>query len=332
MFKKKPIRINTYLGYGTTKRLRAVGRALEVENIDFNGNTGLFKTLWNIFKQFESDKVRYSEIELNLSNDTSITTSTDSQGYYHVDKQLIKETIKKNTTDWISYTVSYHDKQKKTIIADNIFQGEMLIPSADAEYGIISDIDDTILHTGVASLFKWRVITNTFFKNFDKRLPLEGTVNFYKKLQSGKNLLAVNPIFYVSNSPWNLYDYLSAFLKKHNFPKGPVLLRDFRILFDKTPKPKKPHKQAEILNLLNLYPDLQFILIGDSGEKDADIYTKIALENPDRILAIYLRNIHKRKEQRIFKIINYFNTTTPILLFKTSSEAEAHAIQHDLIN
>ncbi|GAA3513836.1 DUF2183 domain-containing protein [Aquimarina addita] len=331
MFRKKPIRINTYLGYGTHKRLRAMGRALEVENIDFNGNTSIFRTLWNIFKQFESDKVTHAGIELHLSNGNNTMTSTNSQGYYYFDKEFTKDTIETSPSNWISYTVSYHGKQKKEIINDNVFKGEMLIPSKDAEYGIISDIDDTILHTGVASLFKWRVITNTFFKNFDKRLPLEGTVNFYKKLQSGKNSLAINPIFYVSNSPWNLYDYLSAFLKKNNFPKGPVLLRDFRRPFDKIPKPKKQHKQTEILNLLNLYPHLRFVLIGDSGEKDADIYTKIALEYPDRILAIYLRNIHKRKEKRIFKIINYFKTT-PILLFKTSKEAEEHARKCDLIN
>ncbi|MDY8136589.1 App1 family protein [Aquimarina sp. 2201CG5-10] len=325
MFRKKPLRINSYLGYGTLSTIRAVGRALEDENVQFNGNTGTLKTLKNIYRQFESDEIPNILIELKLSNGETFSTYTDAEGYYlfqeniHNNKELI------NAQGWIYYTVSFKEKQHKSIINNNIFEGEMLVPSSQAEYGIISDIDDTILHTGVASLFKWKVAVNTFFKNFDKRLPIEGTIDLYRKLQSGKQNSSVNPVFYVSNSPWNLYDYLVAFLKKHNFPKGPILLRDFRTPFDKTPKPTLPHKYSEILNILKTYPDLKFILIGDSGEKDADTYTKISNEHPGRILAIYLRNVkHPRKEKRIKKIINKFKTA-PILLVNTSEEAIEHA-------
>ncbi|WP_299431956.1 phosphatase domain-containing protein [uncultured Aquimarina sp.] len=331
MFKKKPLRINSYLGYGTQTRLRAIGRALEDENLDFNGNTKTLKTLRNIYRQFESDEIPNIGIELKLSDKEPITATTDAEGYYHFDEEF-NNAITVNESGWVSYEVSFHEKQKKQITDNNIFNGEMLIPSPNAAYGIISDIDDTILHTGVASLLKWRVIANTFFKNFDRRLPLEGTVEFYQKLKYGKDTLPANPIFYVSNSPWNLYDYLTAFLKKHNFPKGPILLRDFRTPFDKTPKPTAPHKQSEILSLLNIYPNLKFILIGDSGEKDADIYTEIAKKYPDRILAIYLRSVnHKRREKRIMKIINSF-TITPILLVHSSQQAEVHARQQGFIN
>ncbi len=332
MFKKKPLRINSYLGYGSTKHLRAIGRALEDENVNFDGNTGTFKTLRNIYRQFESDEIRNADIELKLSNGLIFTTTTDAEGYYKFDEVLsdISELI--DSKGYLPYLVSYKNSDNKKIIESNIFRGKMLIPSPEAEFGVISDIDDTILHTGVASLFKWRVIANTFFKNFDRRLPLEGTVQFYEKLKFGKNSQPVNPIFYVSNSPWNLYDYLTAFLKKHYFPEGPILLRDFRTPFDKTPKPKVPHKQSEILNLLNVYPNLKFVLIGDSGEKDADIYTEIAKKYPNRILGIYLRSVnHKRKEKRILKIINSF-TTIPILLVRSSKEAEKHAREQGFIN
>ncbi|WP_299255879.1 App1 family protein [uncultured Aquimarina sp.] len=331
MFKKKPLRINSYLGYGTTTRLRATGRALEDENINFDGNTGILKTLRNIYKQFESDEIKKAHIELKLSNGQKFSTATDSEGYYNFDELLSDSFELTDKEGWIPFIVSYQSGNDKRIIQNNVFEGKMLTPSENASYGIISDIDDTILHTGVASLFKWRVITNTFFKNFDRRLPLEGTVQFYQKLKLGKNTAPVNPIFYVSNSPWNLYDYLTAFLKKHYFPEGPILLRDFRTPFDKTPKPTIPHKQSEILNLIKIYPNIKFILIGDSGEKDADIYTEIAIKYPNRILAIYLRSVnHKRKEKRIIKIIDSF-TTTPILLVHSSKEAEEHARQHGFI-
>ncbi len=333
MFKKKALRINTYLGYGTKNHFHAKGRALEDENVSFDPNQKIFKTLKNIYKQLESDEIRDAGIELKLSNGKSYETISDKEGYYHFDIEISELENLANDKGWLPYVISYKSNHfSRKISHNNIFPGNMLIPSDDAEFGIISDIDDTILHTGVASLFKWRVIANTIFKNFDKRLPTEGMVHFYKKLHLGKNKIPLNPFFYVSNSPWNLYDYLSAFFKKNHFPQGPILLRDFRTPFDKTPKPKIPHKQSEILNLLHMYPDMNFILIGDSGEKDADIYIKIAKEHPGRILAIYLRNVnHRRKEKRIKRLIASYNSS-PILLVQTSDQAINHARKNGFIH
>ncbi len=332
MFRKKALRINTYLGYGTENNFHAKGRALEDENVSFDLNQKTFKTLKNIYKQLESDEIRNAQIELKLSNGNIYETISDKEGYYHFDITTEKLEELTDKEGWLPYAVSYQENHSsRKISRNNIFPSSMLIPSKQAEFGIISDIDDTILHTGVASLFKWRVIANTVFKNFDKRLPIQGTVHFYQKLRLGKNNLAVNPFFYVSNSPWNLYDYLTAFFEKHLFPKGPILLRDFRTPFDKTPKPKMPHKQSEILNLLKMYPDMKFVLIGDSGEKDADIYTKTAEEFPGRILAIYLRNVnHRRKEKRIKKIIQSFDAA-PILLVHSYDQVIEHAKKTGLI-
>ena len=81
-----------------------------------------------------------------------------------------------------------------------------------------------------------------------------------------------------------------------------------------------------------MYPNMKFILIGDSGEKDADIYTKIATEFPGRILAIYLRNVnHRLKEKRIKKIIQSFDAA-PILLVHNPEEAMQHAKNKGFIN
>ena len=153
----------------------------------------------------------------------------------------------------------------------------------------------------------------------------------YQKFHLGKSGEAANPIFYVSNSPWNLYHYLEAFIKNNNFPKGPILLRNIRGPFDKSPKPEKPHKQKEIRNILKTYPHLQFVLIGDSGEHDADIYIEIAEEFPERIRAIYLRSVnHERRVFRVRGLLEKFKTT-PALLVKDSEVAEDHARELGLI-
>ena len=212
---------------------------------------------------------------------------------------------------------------------NNKFEGEILIPPVDAKFGVISDIDDTIIHTGLTSRFKWRVVKNTFFKRAEKRIPLEGAAEFYTKLQKGKTGNDCNPIFYVSHSPWNLYRYLELFLKKNAFPKGSILLRDFAnpftTLFHPKTKGEKPEKQKEILNILKTYPQLSFILIGDSGEHDPDIYIEIAEAHPERILAIYLRSVnHRKKMIRVKGLFNDYETV-PVLLVENSEAAMAHA-------
>ena len=136
---------------------------------------------------------------------------------------------------------------------------------------------------------------------------------------------------YLSNSPWNLYEYLKLFLDHNGFPKGPILLRNFRTPFDRSLKPEKPHKQKEITNILKTYPDMKFILIGDSGEHDASIYTEIAAQFTNRILAIYLRSVkHKKQMQRVQSIIDDFETT-PVLMVETSKQAVEHARENGFI-
>ena len=331
MFKKKPFKINTYLSYGRLGKFRAQGRALEDENVDFKGNTNTWHTLKNIYKQFESDEIRNTVLQIKLSNGKSFEAITDKEGYFLMEAPLHETDFLSVTDHWFPYQISFQNPTDHQISNHNIFSGKMLLPHKDADYGIISDIDDTILHTGVASIFKWRLVANTFFKNFDRRMPLEGTSEFYKKLHLGLQKGIPNPVFYVSNSPWNLHDYLLAFLNKNQFPDGPILLRDFRNPFESKSKKKLPHKESEIINIFKTYPKLKFVLIGDSGEKDADIYIKIAKKFPERVLAIYVRNVnHLKRDKRITDLLATF-TNVPALLVKSSKEAEDHARKIGLI-
>jgi len=139
------------------------------------------------------------------------------------------------------------------------------------------------------------------------------------------NGLEANPIFYVSHSPWNLYRYLEYFLAENDFPKGPILLRSFKTILKRKSKGERPQKHKEILKLLRTYPDMQFILIGDSGERDPDIYIEISQHFPDRIKAIYLRQVkNKKKINRVKNMLASYKTT-PALLVKESQEAIIHA-------
>ena len=323
--KKDKLQLIAFQAYGTDTHFYARGRALEDEEIDL-AQKGFFPLIWNAVKRFETDEIKHTPILLTLPDGRTLNAITDKNGYYRFEEDLEGLAELANEVGWLNYEISYADTElKQEILNQNRFPGEVMIPSKTAEFGVISDIDDTILHTGVVSNLKWRVVVNTLFKRASKRKPLEGAAEFYHALHRGKSGLNANPIFYVSHSPWNLYRYLEFFLSNNDFPKGPILLRSFSDFGFGRSKKEKPQKQKEILNIIKTYPDMKFILIGDGGEHDADIYIEIAAAHPDNVAAIYLRNVnHKKKMQRIRTLMESY-TQTPFLLVENSEQALAHA-------
>ncbi len=331
LFKKDPLQIITFRSYGTSNHLYVKGRTLEDENIDLS-KKGFFHLLWNTYKRFKTDLIKNAPLVLKLPDGRKIETKSDDQGYFLIDEIIENILPLVDENGCLKYEISFAEKFPKRIIQENNkFIGEVMIPSETAQYGIISDIDDTIMHTGLTSRFKWLVVKNTIFKRAEKRIPLEGAADFYERLKNGKSGKDCNPIFYVSHGPWNLYRYLEVFLEKNNFPKGPILLRDFVNPFAKKYKPEKPQKQREIINILKTYHKLCFILIGDSGEHDPDIYIEIAEAHPERILAIYMRSVnHSQKMIRVKGLFEKYETV-PVLLVEKSEAAIEHARKQGFI-
>lgn len=332
-FERDPWILDVYRTYSGNDHLYIRGRALEDQPLKHYEQQTFYQTLRNTWRTFQTDEIRYALVVLTLSDGTQFETKADHEGYFLFDIQ-VDENLNKLTDEegYLSITVKFDEdnnafakakKQKR--LAKNSFKGETLIPPDHSVYGVISDIDDTIMHTGVTSFLKIRLAFNTFFKNYDRRLPLKGAANLYQLLHRGASGADENPMFYLSNSPWNLYKYLEKFLDFHGFPKGPILLRDFPTPWDRTSKHKRPHKAKELLNILKHYPDMNFILIGDSGEHDVDYYKEVAELYPSRIMAIYLRSVnHEKKMARVQSIANSF-TICPMLLVQESTEAVTHA-------
>ncbi|MDH3701229.1 MAG: App1 family protein [Alphaproteobacteria bacterium] len=164
-----------------------------------------------------------------------------------------------------------------------LFRGEALFPGS-AGLSVISDIDDTIKISNVTD--KEALLANTFLKPFE---ATPGTPAAYRRLA------ATGAVFhYVSSSPWQLYPSLRAFMDASGFPVGSFHLKDFRVkdstffnMFTSSTKSKPPVIEA----LLAAYPNRLFILIGDSGEQDPEIYGAIARRHPDRIRHIYIRTV-----------------------------------------
>ncbi len=329
-FKKDPLQIVIFQSYGTDTHFYMRGRALEDETINLE-QKGLFGLLINSWKRFETDEIKHTTLKITLRNKTILKTTTDDHGYFKIEEQVDGLNALANNQGWLNIEAAFDDVNiKRSIQNDNRFSGELLIPCLNADYGVISDIDDTIIHTGVVSTLKWKVLFNSIFKSAASRTPLEGAADFYNKLHRGVSGTNANPIFYVSHSPWNLYRYLDFFLKQNAFPKGPILLRSFKDIFRKK-SGDRPQKHIEIVNIIKTYPKLTFILIGDSGEYDADIYIDVAKEFPSQVAAIYLRNVkHKKKMQRVRSLIKDYNQI-PFLLVDTSAQAIVHARENRFI-
>ncbi len=170
-------------------------------------------------------------------------------------------------------------------------QGRVVQPDPASQIAVISDIDDTILRTGMTEGL--RSIRRTLLRDAHGRKPIPGTPSLYRGLARGLGRRPESTFFYVSAAPWNLYEVLTQFLAIRGFPRGPLFLTDWR------PGPgarggigKAGHKRARIRRLVDAYPDLRFLLLGDDGEADPQVYEQFLSSDPDRVVAALVRSVH----------------------------------------
>ncbi len=320
-----PLIIIVYRGYANSTRIYLKGRVLEDENI-FKGKTdSQIQNIINSFKRFETDEIPNADVRITCAKQL-FECQADEEGYFVLDSKW-KAPEKKSANNWLEVKVELLSPTK-TNNEKVTARGQMYLPSKNADYGIITDIDDTILQTHVTSLFKLRMLYATVFKNAHERLPMEGMVNLFTNFVKGGNGRRENPIFYISHSPWNIYDLLEEFLRIQKFPKGPLLLRDYGII---PSADFSNHKISSIEHILKTYPELPFILLGDSAEKDADFYIEVAKKFPNQIKAIYIRQTRNTKNARRIKKLIQENTDVQAILIQSSVEIHDHGLENGIL-
>lgn len=179
----------------------------------------------------------------------------------------------------VSYSIQTpHDDQRT-------FIGRVHLIEPDG-WSVISDIDDTIKRSNV--LDKRELMKNTFLREF---VAVEGMAGLYREW--GKTGAAFH---YVSGSPWQLYPALDEFAETEGFPRGTFHLREFRFK-DRSSiellKSPQDYKLRTITTILRAYPRRSFVLVGDSGEQDPEVYGELARRQPRQIAHIAIRNITK---------------------------------------
>jgi phosphatidate phosphatase APP1 len=179
---------------------------------------------------------------------------------------------------------------------------------------IVSDIDDTIKLTEATS--RRQMLANTFLRPFE---VVEGMAELYRQWH------AMGADFhYVSSSPWQLYQSLSDLCSTSNFPAGSMHLRYFRMrdeMFRRWRPVRNNKKVGIIAALLKWLPHRKYVLVGDSGEKDPEIYRFLAKRFPEQVVAILIRNLqsHPLDAKRLRKL-NAVSEGCEIRVFSNSNE------------
>ncbi|KAF3936217.1 hypothetical protein ABW19_dt0204651 [Dactylella cylindrospora] len=159
---------------------------------------------------------------------------------------------------------------------------------------LISDIDDTIKDSAVTAGVR-EMARNVFIRDYNT-LTIPGITELYNTLA----FLDV-PIHYVSNSPWQLYPLIREYFKAANLPSGSFHLKQYQSVFQGIFEPVADRKKGSLDKILQDFPDRRFIMIGDSGEADLEVYVAVALTNPGRIKAIFIRDVTTKDDVPFFE-------------------------------
>jgi len=280
------IKILPYRGHGTPDVLYLHGRVVEKKGImSTTAHDARWRNLLNMYRRFSASAIAGARVRAWLGT-TTCEVVTDAGGYFHVQWTPPRPL---NAPGWHTIGLEVVQPVMPTQHAARA-TGRVLVPPRNAAFGVISDIDDTVIKTSATNILN--MLRIVLLNNAHTRLPFGGVAAFYQALQRGGSGNQTNPIFYVSSSPWNMYDLIVDFLDIHGLPVDPLFLRDWSSEQGQLVNMQhQAHKLEQIERLFALYHDLPWVLIGDSGQEDPEIYRQVVRDFPGRVLAIYIRDV-----------------------------------------
>lgn len=308
--------ISPFRGFGRQGELFVRGRVLLAKSITrVRESEPLWRNLLNTYRRFASAEVSGARV-VATHRDSVVETISDDEGFFQV---RLQPQLDEATALWRDVELDLPDLAASAT-------AHVLVPDPRITHGIISDIDDTILQTNATSLIG---MVRSVVRNAAARLPFEGVADLYRALHRGRH-----PIFYVSSSPWNLYELLHDFMDLHGIPHGPMFLQDWGIEEDVFFMAEHAqHKLAQIRQIIEYYPGMRFVLIGDSGQHDPEIYLDVIRAHPGRIAAAFIRDVTQDlRDKAVAAIIGESNAAGVEMLYvRDSAEALEHARRLGLV-
>lgn len=275
--------LEPYRGYGSCEAIFLIGRVFRQRSAERETDRDSLADLWRDMRRRITRRAVPGAAVTARFCGTEQRVATDRDGYFRI--HLEPRHPPEGDGPW--HGVELVLDADAPVAA----RAEVFIPPRRARLAVISDIDDTVMHTGVANklVMLWRL----FVEDAESRVAFPGVATLYRALHAGGTGAEGNPMLYVSRAPWGLYEVLSAFFHRHAIPVGPILfLREWGLSWTHPlPRRAEDHKRVLIAHMLELYRHLPVVLIGDSGQHDPEVYARVVAEHPGRVRAIYIRNV-----------------------------------------
>lgn len=165
-------------------------------------------------------------------------------------------------------------------------QAPLFVVPPDSRFGVLSDVDDTVMVTVLPRplLAAW----NTFVVDEHARIPTPGMSVLLERLAQHH---PGSPVIYLSTGAWNVAPTLTRFLSRNLYPPGAILLTDWGPTHDRLFRNGREHKEQSLRRLASEFPHIKWLLVGDDGQHDEQIYGAFAQENPESVAAIAIRRL-----------------------------------------
>lgn len=312
-----------YCGYVADDVAKVRVRVVEVPELPGDSRIPYWETAQSNLRRHAALPMVGVEVELRIGTHTAREV-TDSHGFANFSLAVPK------------LKVGWHEAHAVTTPIDSgetaSGSGPVIKPSLKAPFLVISDIDDTILLTGLTEGVK--MVARTLLRDAEERTPIPGMSELYAGLVRGVPTRAGNSrpaptFFYVSTGSWSFYPLLQQFLDINEFPVGPMFLTDWGPTERYLRRSGAEHKRAAIRRLLQAYPQMRFVLIGDSGQRDPITYSDMAAEFPGRVELILIRQVGASDDERNVAVRAHAETMRaagiPLHLVADAAEAAALA-------
>ncbi|KAF2830134.1 hypothetical protein CC86DRAFT_345106 [Ophiobolus disseminans] len=206
--------------------------------------------------------------------------------FFYNDKISKQRTIYTNGSGHFSMSAAldFVPTHVRILASEELSATEEVIITDSQGISVISDIDDTIKHSAISSGAR-EIFRNAFIRDLGD-LTIDGVREWYSAMAD----LGVK-FHYVSNSPWQLFPVISKYFALAGLPPGSFHLKQYSGMLQGIFEPVAERKKSTLDKIARDFPERNFILIGDSGEADLEVYTDFVLENPGRVAAVFIRDV-----------------------------------------
>lgn len=256
-------------GYGGPDWVRVVGRVMIVPPVK-RTESGEYASVRG-WRSFVAVPIGFAQVTVTIG-DVSHEVVADRGG---VIDTVLPATLEPG---WQTVTMSVEGQEP--------VESRVFIVGPDVRFGVVSDVDDTVMVTALPRplVAAW----NSFVVDEHARQPVAGMAVLLERIVR-ENPGA--PVVYLSTGAWNIAPTLTRFLTRHLFPPGAILLTDWGPTHDRWFRSGKAHKASNLRRLASEFPHVRWLLIGDDGQHDDELYTTFTSEHPGHVAAVAIRRL-----------------------------------------